>query len=150
MQPFRLPPQMPATSYKTYQILAPAETHWRDGTCAEAECEAYLRGWQTAVDESNDLGQKQAHYIRKQSGRSFTETRMGGGRTDGATVFTFEAGQRCFRAPHRVPVGRPEIFVVRDGDWRWGANARRHSSAQNWVDEFGEHQERLADRLAQG
>jgi hypothetical protein len=144
-QPFRLPPQMPATSYKTYQILQPVETHWRDATCAEAECEAYLRGWQTAVDESTELGQKQARYIRKVAGRGFTEARVGP-----ATTFTFEPGQRCFRAPHRVPLGRPEIFVVRDGDWRWGANARRHANATDWVDDFGEHQQRLADRLAQG
>jgi hypothetical protein len=132
--------QLPA-AYKTYQILAPAATHWRAATCAEVDCGAYLSGWATVIDESvPDPGQKQAYYIRYQSERRFTESRNAAG----LTVFVFEAGQDCFRRPHRTPVGRPEFFVVRDGAHR------RDLRPADWVDDFANHQQRLADAQAKG
>jgi hypothetical protein len=143
-QPFRIAPQLPASAYKTYAISSPLSTHYRDGTCDEAGCLAHRHGWQTSVDEATDLGQRQAHYIRKLSGRRFTERRT----ELGLTAFTFEAGQRCFATPHKVPLGRPEIYVVRGGDWRGdptrGEATRVHSGPDAWVNDFGEHQDRLA------
>lgn len=145
MQPFRIEPVLPPQAMKTYQILAPVESHFRDATCAEADCPAFLHGWATAVNEATELGQRQAHYIRKLSGRAFVEARH----EAGLTTFTFEAGQRCF-GEHKVPLGRPEIFVVRDGDWRRSANPRRHANADDWVDDFATHQLRLADQIQRG
>lgn len=141
----RIQPQLPPQSRKTYGISAPAATHFRRATCAEVDCTHYLRGWKTTVDESTDLGQKQAHYIRRESRRGHTESRTAAGLTE----FLFEAGQRCFR-PHQVRVDRPEIYVVRQGDWRSYGDRRRHTRAEDWVEDFSEHQDRLADRLRRG
>lgn len=146
----RITPKLPADKYKTYQIQKPLETHWRQGTCAEKQCRGFMEGWVTRIDESTDLGQGQAFYIRKQSGRSFKEHRD----ELGLTVFVFEPGQRCFRPAkdHMIQVGRPELYVVRGGDWRGNPRRerRRHANAADWVDDFAEHQDKLATRLQQG
>lgn len=139
---FRVEPRLPAAAFKTYAISSPLSTHYRDGTCEEAGCLAQRHGWQTNVDEATDLGEKQAHYIRKLSGRRFRERRT----EIGLTAFEFEAGQRCFAA-HKVPLDRPEFYIVRDGDWRgnpYGTKAYLHSGPDSWVNDFGEHQDRLA------
>lgn len=145
----RFGPALPVTAVKTYQVLIPKETHFRPATCAEMNCPNYEHGWRTLIDESADLGQGQAHYIRKQSGRKFVEERQ----PDGLTAFTFEAGQRCF-TQHRTRIeDRPEIYLVRDGDWRGnprGTTPRRHANPGDWVDDFANHQSALADRLARG
>jgi hypothetical protein len=130
--------------YKTYSIASPLSTHYRDGTCGEAGCLAHQHGWQTAVDESTDLGRRQAHYIRKLSGRRHVERRT----EVGLTAFVFEAGQTCFTV-HKVPLDRPEFFVVREGDWRWSGAGRRHSGGDAWVNDFGEHQDRIARAVGQ-
>ena len=145
----RIDPKLPSSSMKTYQIVAPLSTHWRQATCAEAECAAYLNGWRTKVDEGSELGQSQAYFIRKLSGRGITEERD----QDGTTVFTFLPGQRCFAPDHKVRLEREEIFVVRDGDWRGnprGTSPRIHSNGRNWVDDFSTHQQRLADAAEEG
>jgi hypothetical protein len=142
----RITPGLPASAYKTYQILSPLSTHYRDGSCDEAGCLALRHGWQTSVDEATELGQRQAHYIRRLSGRRFAERRT----ELGLTAFTFEPGQKCFAA-HKVSLARPEIFVVKGGDWRGNPRGDRriHSSADSWVDDFGTHQDRLARALGQ-
>lgn len=143
----RVEPNMPVHAYKTYAIASPISTHYRDGTCEEAGCLAHQHGWQTGVDEATELGQRQAHYIRKLSGRRFTERRT----EVGLTAFTFEAGQDCFTR-HKVPLDRPEFYLVRGGDWRGdptGQGPFMHSGADAWVNDFGEHQDRLA-RLING
>lgn len=143
----RITPNMAVEAYKTYRIASPLATHWRDATCAEADCEHHRDGWQSTIDEATVLGQQQAHYIRRQSGRGFTEERL----ASGLTRFTFPAGQSCFAGPHRVPVGRPELYVVRDGDWRGNPTGQsRTLRPQDWIDDFGEHQNRLADQMKKG
>ncbi|MGE5828654.1 MAG: hypothetical protein ACM30G_09870 [Micromonosporaceae bacterium] len=138
MQPFRPHPVGPVHAYKTYQIVSPVSTHYRDGDCDEAGCLAQAHGWRTVVDETTELGRRQAHYIRTASGRRFTEER------GPLTTFTFEPGQRCF-ATHKVPLERPELYVVRAGDHRGNptGEVRRHSP-DSWVNDFGEHQDKLA------
>src|SRR2546426_5952298 len=97
----------------TYQILAPVATHWRPATCAEVDCGPYLHGWVSRVDERTDLGQAQAHYIRRESGRAHREERDDAG----LTVFTFGPGQRCFAADnHHLRLDRVEIYRRRGGD----------------------------------
>ncbi len=139
---------MPAANYKTYSITAPISTHFRAATCEETNCPNLANGWASVIDESTDLGQKQAHYIRKQSGRKFIETRN----EAGLTRFEFASGQTCF-TPHKVRLERPEIFRVRGGDYR--GNPRNtpvvtHKNAEDWRDDFANHQAQLATRLDQG
>lgn len=144
----RMTPVLPAEAMKSYVILAPRATHFRPGSCAEVDCPHLQFGWRTVIDESTDLGRRQAYYIRRESARKFTEDRD----ATGLTTFTFEAGQRCFRT-HQVRLDRPELFVVRGGDWRGnprGIETRRHTRPEDWVDDFANHQTALADRLRRG
>ncbi len=138
---------MPAHAYKTYEISSPLTTHYRPATCAEVQCRPHVKGWCSPIDERTDLGRKHAHIIRT-SKRKFTERRD----PSGVTVFEFEAGQRCF-AKHQLPVGRPELFVVRDGDHRGnprGTDPRRHTRPEFWVEDFAEHQQKIADEIQKG
>ena len=136
----RITPVGPSSAYKTYQIAAPADTTIV-AACEQVGCEAWLHGWESVIDESTPLGVEQARYIRQQSGRTFVELHTGG-----LTVFRFDSRQRCF-AEHRT---RPEFYVVKDGDWRASRNARRHTNADDWVDDFRNHQDELATRLERG
>src|SRR5258708_3372715 len=148
MQPFRVPPALPAAAMKTYQIAAPLATHWRPASCEEADCLAYLHGWQTSVDESAELGQRQADYIRSAAKRHYSERRA----ETGLTVFTFEAGQACF-GQHRVPNTRPERFLVTGGDFRGnplGTPPREHVRPDDWVEDFAESLDEIRTRHERG
>ncbi|MGW1463840.1 hypothetical protein ACWCPT_05730 [Streptomyces sp. NPDC002308] len=130
-------------AYQTYLIDQPADTLVRTA-CEQAGCEAWARGWESAVDEATELGARQAAYIRAQSGRTFREQRTAAG----LTVFRFDARQRCF-ADHKT---RPQLFAVRDGDWRGNptGRVRQHQRPADWVEDFGEHQLRLIDQQQKG
>jgi hypothetical protein len=142
----RIQPAMPVEAYKTFGIVAPVSTHWRAATCTEVHCPAEEFGWTTTVDESTDLGQKQAHYIRREAKRSFKESK----RPDGMTDFVFSAGQRCFRQ-HRTRLEREELFLARGGDWRGSTSpTARYDRADQWVDDFAEHQDGLAEVQRRG
>jgi hypothetical protein len=136
---FRVPPKMDAAAYQTYAVAMPRATHLRPATCAEVGCEAQLRGWRTIVDASGPA----ARYIRDDSGRVFDEPEPG--------TFIFEAGQRCF-AQHETPVGRPEVYLVRDGDHRGNprGTAPLILTSESWVDHFATHQDRLATAIQRG
>lgn len=144
----RIQPRLPVQAVKTYQVLTPVHTHFRAATCAEVDCPQHLHGWQTPIDESTELGQQQAWYIRNQSGRRYTENRD---LLPGVTVFAFQAGQRCF-AQHKARLDRPELFLVRDGDWRGNptGNKRQHTRPEDWVEDFATNQQQLADQLEKG
>lgn len=125
-----------------YKILNPASTHFRPATCEDVDCGGYVNGWQSTIDESTDLGQAQAHYIRAQSGRRFTETRTPAGLTE----FTFPAGQECFRSgEHKTNIGRAPLFVVDSGNRRY-----RHSSADSWADDLRTHVGGIVDEINKG
>ena len=143
-EPFRVEPALPVTAMKTYAVSSPLATHWRPATCAEADCPHYLSGWRTIVPGDSP----QAHYIRHDSGRGFTEAPQPGGLVE----FTFAPGQRCFASgSHRVLLDKPERFTERDGDWRGNPTGRRVvHSVDGWLDSFGEHQERLAQQMERG
>lgn len=144
----RITPSLPAQAYKTYQIVAPLPTHWRSATCEEALCGAHEHGWRTLVDETAELGQRQAHYIRAMSGRRFLEERT----VEGLTAFVFEAGQRCFQ-PHQVPLERDPLYFVRGGDFRGnpsGAAPYQHRRGEDWVEDFAGHQDRIARQIEKG
>ncbi|WP_181787209.1 hypothetical protein [Streptomyces phytophilus] len=145
-QLFRPPPLMGAGAYKTYEMRSPLSTHFRRGTCAEAQCPQYLNGWRVRVEAlTPDL----LHAART-SGRKWVEQHV----AEGETYLLFEAGQPCFRADqHRIRVERPPLYVVRDGDYRGnprGTRGRQHLNPAHWVEDFAEHQQTLADEIEKG
>ena len=142
----RIQPQGPAQAYKTYQLLQPLATHFRPATCEEVDCPAYLHGWKTVIDESTELGQRQAHYIRDESDRRYQRDPVVFGQ--GPVTYMFEAGQRCFRQ-HREPLEREPLALVKDGDWRMSQNPRQ-LSPDDWVDDFQNHQDRLHTQQERG
>lgn len=144
---FRPEPKLPAAAYKTYQAIKPRKTHFRPATCAEVDCPNRARGWRTVVDVTTALGQKQANYIRLHSGRHFTAEQVG----DDLVTFTFAPGQTCFSA-HRVDLEREPIFRIKGGDFRGNPLGTPTVTLrpQDWLDNFGEHQELLAARQQKG
>jgi len=144
----RLQPKLPVDAMKTYQVSAPLATHFRIATCEEVDCKHHREGWKSVIDESSTLGQMQAYHIRNRSGRRYTEDRN---RAPGMTVFVFEPGQKCF-SQHHVPLERPALYVVRDGDWRGNptGSLRKHTKSEDWVDDFQNHQDKLATELQKG
>jgi hypothetical protein len=140
MRVTRIAPALPVQAVRSYDVVSPHETHTRKARCQEVECQHYGRGWQTIVDTATPTGRMQANYIRLHSGRKFTYTETGT-----VVTFTFPAEQQCF-SDHRVPLDRPALYVVRDGDWRGNPSGyrRAHRSADDWVDDFATNQERIA------
>ena len=141
----RITPQGRVQDYKTYQIVSPVSTHWRTATCAEVDCPNYLKGWKIRIE---GLPPEMAHAART-SGRKYTELDV----TENEHWLIFEAGQPCFRASeHRKLLDKQEIFVVRDGDFRGNptGNVRKHTSPDHWVEDFSEHQDKLARQIQQG
>jgi hypothetical protein len=137
----RITPVGPAHAYQTYRIVSPPDVRLLSA-CEQAGCLAWRYGWETRVDEATELGRNQAAYIRRQSGRTFKEQRSGG-----LTVFRFESRQRCFGEHHT----RPEVYLVRGGDWRQNLGLiRQHQRPADWVEDLGEHQDRLTARLERG
>lgn len=138
----RITPALPAGAFQTYRIISPPDVMVR-AACEQAGCAAWRYGWETRVDEATDLGQAQAAYIRRQSGRTFREQHADAG----LTVFRFEPYQRCF-ADHRT---RPETYLVRGGDWRRDLGLiRQHRHPADWVEDFGEHQSRIKQQHERG
>lgn len=133
--------------YQTYQAVAPEDTHWRQATCEEVGCAHGENGWKTVIDETSALGQMQAHYIRRQSGRKFVEERG----EDGMTVFTFASGQPCFKQ-HKTKIDRQELFLVRGGDARGNplGQVRRHTRPEDWIEDFQINQDNLMSAIERG
>lgn len=119
---------LPGNLMRSFQVHSP----FVPADCAAVDCSHYLLGWRTVIDEATELGQSQARYIRAESGRGFVETREAG-----LTVFTFEAGQKCFAKHKARDQDKPEIFLVRDD------TARAHSGADPWLDDFNTNADRV-------
>lgn len=143
----RITPGLPVQAMQTYEIIAPVETHFRSATCQEVDCADYQKGWATIVDESDpDRGQMQAHYIRRESKRSFRELRSEQAAIEfpqlshlgpGLTVFIFAANQQCFTA-HQTRIDRPEFFTVSAGDWRARLSPKQQMRPDNWTEHMNE------------
>lgn len=141
-------PNMPARAYKTFQIASPESTHTRPATCEEVECQQYLNGWLMKIDLGTELGQRQAHYIKHQSGRAYTVESQ----VDGLVTLRFRGQQDCFQA-HRVKLDRPEIYRVKGGDYRGNplkTPTRVHKNPDHWVEEFAENQEAIKQAIEKG
>lgn len=143
---FRVDPVVGPEHYTTYGVASPISTHTREATCAEVECANHRNGFQITADVSTALGRKQAEYIRLHSGRHFTVEQSGD-----LVAFTFPAGQRCF-AQHRVSLHREPIFSKRGGDYRGNPLGVRRTvmRPEDWRDDFGEHQLKVAEAKERG
>ena len=128
---------------QTHQILAPTHTHFRRASCEEVACRPFLFGFAVLADETTDLGQRQASYIRGDR----TRTKPAESREGSITTFTYPPGTPCMqRGEHRTRNDRPELFVVRDGDWRGnprGTTPYVHANADDWVDDLYHHTSKI-------
>lgn len=143
---FRIDPAMPPEAYKTWSMVSPIETHMRQATCEEVGCDHYTQGWRVHLEALTPGLQHAA----RTSGRKYTEQHV----SPGQTYLVFEPGQPCFKATtHRAPIGRPPLFLVRDGDHRGNPRrtpTRRYDRPDQWVDDFATHQTKLADEIRKG
>jgi hypothetical protein len=141
----RIEPKGSPEQYKTYAIVSPMDTHTRVASCAEVDCPNYLNGWRTTLDLSTDIGKMQARYIRDKSGRAFEVI------SDSPLVLEFRAGQKCF-TEHRVPLHREPLYVIRGGDYRGNPMALPvvQRSERDWLDDFGDHQQKIRQARERG
>lgn len=139
---------LPVSAFQTFSIRRPATPDfWRTVTCEEAKCEAWRFGWETAIDLNTELGQAQAAYIVKRSGRRFSQEREGD-----LIRFVFTPGQQCFRE-HKVAVEREPLFIVRPGDARGNPRpdrTRRHKRGADWVENMQEEFGKVAEDRKRG
>lgn len=145
-------PKLPAEAMKTYSIRAPKDTHWRAAGCQEANCANYLNGWRIRIEKITAMANGEL-LLRdiKGSGKRFRVVDEGIGKT----YWEFEAGQNCFDGDlmrHKVRIGKPELFIVRGGDWRGNPRGeqRVHTGIADWIDDMTENRDKLMTRLAQG
>jgi hypothetical protein len=130
-----------------WQISSPLATHWRPATCAEVRCQDFEHGWRI---NAIALSAKQEADIRA-AGLHWT---VNLDFVPGETWWFFDAGQPCFRAHrggpltdkhHRLPVGRPELFVVRDG-----GQVRPYDRADQWADDCATHTMKIVEKIKEG
>lgn len=148
--PYRVQPAMPVQAYQTFGVRMPRATHWRDATCEEAGCKRWANGWKTSFVPGTPEGEKIRWQIRNSPiRRKWTVVRL----VD-KTEVVFEAGQECFMQDHpathhKLPVARPQIHVVRHGDWRsgWGSRVVR---SEEWVERFALNQDKLKTLIERG
>lgn len=139
----RIQPALEVHQMKTYAIRTPLETHTRPATCPQVGCLNYERGWTTKVAAGSA---EERALLRACSGaedryqRAFK--RVHG--NPGFMIYIFEPGTACFLiTTHRVPLERPALYVVEHGDWR-AKLGRRTVGSEEWINDFGEHQDRIA------
>jgi hypothetical protein len=134
--------QLPTSAVQTYQVTQLPDRGQR-AACEQVGCKFWRWGWEMRVDERTPLGGARASYIRWQSGRTFVERTD----VDGATIFRFEPGQRCF-AEHFT---HPELYLVRGGDaTRLGGLIRRHVDPADLIEDMNEHFDAVRADRARG
>jgi hypothetical protein len=149
VQVFRPDPVLPAHLMKTYEMRFPTRTHFREASCVEVECDWYHKGQVVGFDLSVPAKVEAAQQfgtLCKQLGLTFTVNQVG------TTVqFTFQPGQRCPR-PHRVPLGRDPLYIVRGGDWRGNPRGTqiRHRNAADFTDDWQTSQAQVFDKIQEG
>lgn len=124
----------------THAFIAPIQTHFRPATCAEVECDEYVKGFMLIADERTDLGIAQVAYVRTDRDRSPSSIER---REDGLTYVTYPPGTRPFAGPrhdHVVPLEREPVFYSHGGDFRAETTQRRvFDRPDQWVDDFATH-----------
>lgn len=150
----RWAPEAGPEHFKTYSMARPLSTHWRTATCAEYECEGYLRGFMLSIDLGTELGQRQYHYVTHDKSRSYTIQRE----SERLVHVLYGPGNECFasvskQATHVVLRDRPPFYLVSGGDWRGnprGTPRYVHRRPEDWVDDFANHQDKLAEAARKG
>lgn len=145
-QGMRIAPKMDPRAYRSFEVHAPLATHYRNASCREMECQHYLSGWVSRFDTATGEGRRWAVAV-KRSGRRYQY------REEGTVVtFYFGPGQSCFQAPHKVETGKPEIYVVRDGDWRGNptGNKVRVGRPLEFVERMAENLDNLDSAIRRG
>lgn len=129
--------------YKTYTIAVP-KTHTRPASCEEVGCLNYHNGFAVPVP----AGDERRAFLLRTSGRPYT-TEL---RPDGVTLYKFAAGTVCFAASTHTIQVQPELYIVRDGDWRGNPTGRRrtHVRPADWVEDFAEHLDDIHDEVRKG
>ncbi len=141
----RGPSRMLVQNMEQFSLAAPIETHRKEISCKEAGCAQHERGWKTIVNEATTLGQEQAHYIRRESGRHYTEMRE----LAGVATFVFLPGQSCF-GTHTVSLEREPFFTHRLGDWRAAVSRPILWRPRDWVEKFAGKLDTLKRRIEGG
>lgn len=142
---FRISPVGPASAYRSYEILRPRATHTRAATCEEVDCRPHRWGWTTRVPAGSDLER-----LLRSSGRAWSGRTAEAG---GVVAYLFGPGTECFRShEHRLPVMRPSIYRVRDGDWRGNPSGflRMHARPEDWAEDFAQHTDTIATAVRRG
>lgn len=133
--------QMPSHLYRTFQIASPVGTHFRPERCEEVECPAHINGWNYRVSV---LDPEMISLIRT-SGRHYKEVEY-----LGETYWAFPPGQQCFER-HMVPLERPALFYEGRGDKRsYSRRNAREWTADQWVNRFAEHQDKINTAIQRG
>lgn len=140
--PFRpRDPRMPVEAYRTFSVKSRPDKAVRT-VCERVGCRRWREGWESAVDESTQLGREQAAFIRR-SRRTFQEQRT----AVGLTVFRFEPYQRCFEDHQTIP----ERYLWRGGDHRRVVGkVQVHKRAADWVEHVQQHMGLLLDERDKG
>lgn len=137
----RVFPKIPVHKMKTYRVASPRSTHTRPATCEEVNCRQWKRGWVTRVP----IGSPMHDMLKQVVGRHSPD----GIRRDGKEItsidsveaeFLFNPGTPCFKqSTHRKRLDRPELYIVRGGDWRANTGLiRRHTKPEHWVEDSQE------------
>lgn len=151
----RVAPLMEPQYYKTYEVDMPLATHWRWVSCEDYECDPFLQGFVLTCDLSTELGQKQAHFALNDKTRSCSMQRV----SETMVKFLYKPGNKCFHnipgdpLRHRLPIGRPPFYLVAGGDWRGnprGTPTMTHRRPEDWIDDFANHQDKLATAFQRG
>lgn len=140
----RITPAAPVTGFKTYGMRI---IEREPVTCEQDDCPHWLNGWAvTVLPDSPDVGVIEAACRGEVDGfrRRHDAPEV---QSDGFVRYWFPPGQPCFRASrHSIPARAR--YTLRDGDWRGNPSGRSVSTdvAQTWLDDFGEHQQRIVDQ----
>ncbi len=150
--PNRAAPAMPVQAYRTFSVHMPIATHWRPASCEEVGCKRWAKGWRTSFVPGTDAGEK----IRFQIKNSPTKRKYTVLRQAERIDVIFEAGQECFlqdhpATHHKMPHWqRPQLHVIRGGDWRASTTTARTVGADEWIDRFATNQDRLKTLVGRG
>lgn len=138
-QVHRFPAKLPVSTMQTYAIKAPRQTHTRPATCEEVGCRMFLQGWITRVPFDSPQYQMLQQVVKGRSPDALKRDAKeitGIGSTE--AEFLFNPGTPCFKAStHRKKLDRPELYLVRGGDWRANTGLiRRHTKPEHWVEDM--------------
>lgn len=111
-------------------------------------CHWHQKGFEISTDTSTDIGIARAQYLTRHAGRRFTRIDIPGSTV---VVFQFPAGQQCF-TEHYLPLEREAFYSTRIGDDRIPGTPgnRRLWTRDDWLDNFANHQNMVAERRKAG